>query len=1020
VVWTYCGIRLVSLAAVWTLVILSPSAMRAESGGTYLSKLSASAGSPLFTTYAAPMQRSQFVIDQGYQLIWNDTTTGADCTTEKAGKLCLGFKLNGEFRYALGRYASPPIVTISYSDLFRYHAYPFLGIRVEAFFQVYSSQMAVQDVVVTNEGSAPADLAVYPFLVRSDPGVTNVQFLPAGDGFTFKHQEPPDGWTVDHGVPFQSDRIDAWLLDTVAASHGGYSSLGKSHVSRKSAAVRSNYCVEWGTLTHPDGSPCLHLPPAVAQCVFHGGNLDEVLTEDTPKWGDPDPNIPGNGYQGCELGHFFSPAIAAGDSFRVVVACATTQGRGESFGTVPPLPAAAGVQVNVQCHTAVTLAPPQNVALQLSADSSVASLAWTAQAGWMYHIYRRTEATPGHFHRVAASITQGSWSDEGLNPDTVYSYVVIGEDALGNLSSHSREISTADGATREFFADVMQPLLWNGTTTAPVTVLAMQRNFHLAPGATGHLRIFRGVTGGSGQPSSLADSCRALRALDLQNSVAEDEKQFAHVPRLTFVDPDAEMLYWSAFNLMHQMMLPPEGKCSYPYYVFSREPQWGWGHGGQVFHESLTMLAAALMDSSYAMGSQRVFMERQQPDGYINYRTGPYLDEQIPYAGQLTSSAPWFSFENWELYTVTHDHQFLSDAYASGTRFYRFWQKNRDADGDSLCEWGGHAVLESVRDGLVAVWDQVCWPSLVEGLDLNTMLVSEARALQSMATELGLPAEAAGWEHEAVARAARINTLMWDDATGFYYHVGRQAHSFSLAGPGDLKRQEIIGFLPLWAGVASPERASSLVATLTNPSKFWRAYGVPSLAADDPYFNSKGYWNGPVWVQWNYLIFRGLLNYGYVDVARELLHRVSSAMIVALKQNHSLWELYSPDDEWAGWNRQYIWAGIIARMMFDMQQYGAGAVPVSAHRPTGFSLEQNYPNPFNPSTGIGYRVSGFGMVTLKVYDLLGREVATLVNERKEPGRYVVAWDASKFSSGIYLCTLKAGSFVQTRKLVLVH
>ena len=88
---------------------------------------------------------------------------------------------------------------------------------------------------------------------------------------------------------------------------------------------------------------------------------------------------------------------------------------------------------------------------------------------------------------------------------------------------------------------------------------------------------------------------------------------------------------------MRQVMLPPEAKCGFNYYVFSREPQWGWGHGGQVFHESLTMLSYALMDPMGAMNSQRVYRERQYQNGYINYRTGPYLDETIPYKGQLTT-----------------------------------------------------------------------------------------------------------------------------------------------------------------------------------------------------------------------------------------------------------------------------------------------------------------------------------------------------------------------------------------------
>ncbi|MDE3057244.1 MAG: carboxylesterase family protein [Bacteroidota bacterium] len=87
--------------------------------------------------------------------------------------------------------------------------------------------------------------------------------------------------------------------------------------------------------------------------------------------------------------------------------------------------------------------------------------------------------------------------------------------------------------------------------------------------------------------------------------------------------------------------------------------------------------------------------------------------------------------------------------------------------------------------------------------------------------------------------------------------------------------------------------------------------------------------------------------------------------------------------------------------------------------PGKFRLEQNYPNPFNPSTHFRFTIADFRFVTLKVYDLLGREVATLVSERKSPGTYEMNFDGSRFSSGIYFYRLTAGSFVDTKKFVLL-
>ncbi len=84
-----------------------------------------------------------------------------------------------------------------------------------------------------------------------------------------------------------------------------------------------------------------------------------------------------------------------------------------------------------------------------------------------------------------------------------------------------------------------------------------------------------------------------------------------------------------------------------------------------------------------------------------------------------------------------------------------------------------------------------------------------------------------------------------------------------------------------------------------------------------------------------------------------------------------------------------------------------------------YSLEQNYPNPFNPNTTIKYQIPELSFVTLKVYDVLGSEVAILVNEEKSVGRYEIEFDATILSSGIYFYRIQAGSFVETKKMVLM-
>jgi hypothetical protein len=87
--------------------------------------------------------------------------------------------------------------------------------------------------------------------------------------------------------------------------------------------------------------------------------------------------------------------------------------------------------------------------------------------------------------------------------------------------------------------------------------------------------------------------------------------------------------------------------------------------------------------------------------------------------------------------------------------------------------------------------------------------------------------------------------------------------------------------------------------------------------------------------------------------------------------------------------------------------------------PSEFSLSQNYPNPFNPSTNINFSIPKESFVTLKIYDMLGREKAALISLQMPPGNYTASWNAFDASSGIYFYTLSAGEYNETRKMILI-
>ncbi len=125
----------------------------------------------------------------------------------------------------------------------------------------------------------------------------------------------------------------------------------------------------------------------------------------------------------------------------------------------------------------------------------------------------------------------------------------------------------------------------------------------------------------------------------------------------------------------------------------------------------------------------------------------------------------------------------------------------------------------------------------------------------------------------------------------------------------------------------------------------------------------------------------------------------------------------------AGGHAQYWWYGFTeeAMQVQTLDWFGAIVVGVEddMNLPSEFALSQNYPNPFNPSTKIAFSVPNQGNVTLKVYNLLGQEVATLLNEVRTAGVHEVSFNGINLSSGVYFYTLTSGDFVSTKKMMLI-
>jgi hypothetical protein len=204
------------------------------------------------------------------------------------------------------------------------------------------------------------------------------------------------------------------------------------------------------------------------------------------------------------------------------------------------------------------------------------------------------------------------------------------------------------------------------------------------------------------------------------------------------------------------------------------------------------------------------------------------------------------------------------------------------------------------------------------------------------------------------------------------------------------------------SGIITPPAPNPQPYVYPDPYPNWVKYDLRSLSIDAS----------------NNFVVGFVIDGEYVDSSSPT-NRVVHTKIPGTSSYHSYTYLHSPSSGTPGW--YYIGDGtnISLYLIRAYVSLPTGVKEVIELMPSTFKLAQNYPNPFNPSTVIRYQLPVAGHVSLKVYDMLGREVATLVDEFQPAGPYVKTLHATSLPSGIYFYTLRAGNYLETKKMVLM-
>jgi glycogen debranching enzyme len=273
----------------------------------------------------------------------------------------------------------------------------------------------------------------------------------------------------------------------------------------------------------------------------------------------------------------------------------------------------------------------------------------------------------------------------------------------------------------------------------------------------------------------------------------------------------------------------------------------------------------------WARDAIKAVLAKQRPDGFV-----PHMMTPLDADDSRITQPPILSWATWRVYEKVGDDGFLRYCYPRLKAMVLHDCAKLDKDGSGLSEWesGGASGMDNSPR-----FDQ----ALGDAVDLNAYLASEMECLVKIADRLDLVEDGAMWTRLHDERVSLINGRMWDAATCFYYDL--------TPGGGQLKLKTEAGFTPLFAGICTDDQAAFLVSHLTNPGEFWRRFPVPSVSADEPSF-SHDMWRGPAWINYNYMIIRGLVRYGYLDLATELRDRTLSEIARWYAEDGVIHEFY--------------------------------------------------------------------------------------------------------------------------------
>lgn len=364
-------------------------------------------------------------------------------------------------------------------------------------------------------------------------------------------------------------------------------------------------------------------------------------------------------------------------------------------------------------------------------------------------------------------------------------------------------------------------------------------------------------------------------ALDPE-AVLADRRRWLAARSLPSGLPDAtRRTLAKCFSQMKTQVYAPEGRIRHRWTTPDRWPHrmmWLWD---SAFHA----IGLRHLDPALARDALSAVLDIQRADGFIPHMMAPGSSSDI-------TQPPVLALGVQLVQEAAPDAAWLAEVYPKLCAYVRWDMRHRDRDGAGLVEWAieGDPFCRSGESGMdnSPRFDAA---TAMDATDFNALLALECEVLAGFATALGKADDARGWRSEHARLCGLIRSRLWSDDARFFvdYDVEKNAPSPVLASAG---------FLPLACGAATPEQAACLVAALKDPAMFATPFPIPSIAVRDQAHYAKDMWRGPVWINVNWLVARGLDRYGYAAEAEDLRRRTRMEIETFCERYGTLFEFY--------------------------------------------------------------------------------------------------------------------------------